>query len=62
MKKQNVNNKLAFNKAAVTELNDNKLTQVNGGTLISPSYVVLAIEIYEASVELGHAISKGLKK
>jgi lactobin A/cerein 7B family class IIb bacteriocin len=32
MKKQNVNNKLAFNKAAVIELNDNQLVDVNGGT------------------------------
>ncbi|WP_394799710.1 class I lanthipeptide, partial [Flavobacterium amniphilum] len=31
MKKQNVNNKLAFNKAAVTELNDAMLVDVNGG-------------------------------
>ena len=31
MKKQNVNNKLSFNKAAVTELNDNLLMEVNGG-------------------------------
>lgn len=34
MKKQNANNKLAFNKAAVTELNDNALLAVNGGTTI----------------------------
>lgn len=31
MKKQNANNKLAFNKAAVTELNDSFLNSVNGG-------------------------------
>ncbi len=31
MKKQNLNNKLAFNKLAVTELNDNALYEVNGG-------------------------------
>ncbi|HKX85177.1 MAG TPA: class I lanthipeptide [Flavobacterium sp.] len=31
MKKQNVNNKLSFNKAAVTELNDSQLNDVNGG-------------------------------
>ena len=31
MKKQNVNNKLAFNKAAVTELNETLLMEVNGG-------------------------------
>ncbi|MCL9807409.1 class I lanthipeptide [Flavobacterium amniphilum] len=31
MKKQNVNNKLVFNKAAVTELNESSLKTVNGG-------------------------------
>jgi hypothetical protein len=34
MKKQNVNNRLAFNKAAVTELNSDDLAQVNGGTTV----------------------------
>jgi lactobin A/cerein 7B family class IIb bacteriocin len=32
MKKQNPANKLAFNKAAVTELNDNQMYDVDGGT------------------------------
>jgi DeoR/GlpR family transcriptional regulator of sugar metabolism len=31
MKSQNKNNKLVFNKAAVTELNDSKLITINGG-------------------------------
>lgn len=34
MKNENQNNKLAFNKAAVTELNDNLLIAINGGTSI----------------------------
>jgi hypothetical protein len=33
MKKQNTINKLAFTKAAVIELNDQSLTEVNGGSL-----------------------------
>lgn len=33
MKKQNAN-KLAFNKAAVSELNENQLIKVNGGTYV----------------------------
>jgi hypothetical protein len=38
MKKQNTNNKLAFNKAAVTELNENQMVSLNGGTMtIIPS-------------------------
>ena len=32
MKKQNANNKLAFGKAAVTELSSVQLDQVNGGS------------------------------
>ena len=32
MKKQNVNNKLAFNKAAVAELNEKSLHAINGGS------------------------------
>lgn len=34
MKKQNPVNRLAFNKAAVAELNDNQLKDINGGTSI----------------------------
>ena len=32
MKKQNPNNKLAFNKVAVIELNDKQMYDVDGGT------------------------------
>ncbi|HKX86620.1 MAG TPA: class I lanthipeptide [Flavobacterium sp.] len=32
MKKQNVNNQLAFNKASVAELNGNAMLKVQGGT------------------------------
>ncbi|MDX6192124.1 class I lanthipeptide [Flavobacterium sp. Fl-318] len=35
MKKQNPTNKLAFNKVAVAELNENQLTEINGGTSIT---------------------------
>jgi len=35
MKKQNVNNMLAFNKVAVTELNERQLQDVNGGTVVT---------------------------
>ncbi|MFC4816607.1 MULTISPECIES: class I lanthipeptide [unclassified Flavobacterium] len=34
MKTQKINNKLAFNKAAVTELNENTLAEINGGASI----------------------------
>lgn len=34
MKKQNTMNKLAFTKAAVTELNGAQLAEINGGTSI----------------------------
>ncbi|MFC4816610.1 MULTISPECIES: class I lanthipeptide [unclassified Flavobacterium] len=34
MKKENLNGKLAFNKASVTELNDSMLRSINGGAEI----------------------------
>jgi hypothetical protein len=37
MKKQNTINKLAFNKAAVTELNDNQLNKINGLSFSLPA-------------------------
>jgi hypothetical protein len=45
MKKQNVKNKLAFNNAAVTELNENLMTSVNGGSydLSSFDYISLIL-------------------
>ena len=43
MKKQNGMNKLAFNKAAVTELNDSLLQDVNGGT--SPGVFIASIAL-----------------
>jgi hypothetical protein len=43
MKKQNVNNKLAFNKAAVIELNDQKLVEVNGGTSFNCSIALVTL-------------------
>jgi len=45
MKKQNPNNKLAFNKVAVAELNETQLKEVNGGTITSlwPSFVVTLV-------------------
>ena len=46
MKKQTPNNKLAFNKAAVTELNERQLQDVNGGTSpLLPSIIVISLII-----------------
>ena len=53
MKKQNVNNKLAFNKAAVIELNDVQLYDINGGA------TPVALAVSWAAVE-GFALSVGL--
>lgn len=48
MKKQNPTNKLAFNKAAVTELNENQLHEVNGGASVTTIvYQTIAITIYQ---------------
>ena len=44
MKKQNTSNKLAFNKASVTELNDNQLFDVNGG--MTPFLVSFIVSYY----------------
>lgn len=33
MKEQNVNHKLTFNKAVVTELSETSLNEINGGSL-----------------------------
>jgi len=46
MKSQNKNNKLAFNKASVTELNNNELNSINGGavstsSIIFPSSIII---------------------
>ena len=44
MKKQNPNNKLAFNTVAVTELNDTQMHDVDGGS--SPAcYLVISFLI-----------------
>jgi hypothetical protein len=39
MKRQNDNNKLAFSKAAVAELNENVLADINGGASIIDAIV-----------------------
>jgi len=48
MKKQNANNKLAFNKVAVIELNDKQMHDVDGGTspLCIGVIIGLTITIY----------------
>ncbi len=43
MKSQKVNNKLAFDKATVTDLNEKQLADVNGGT--SPLCVGIIISL-----------------
>ncbi|WP_427871651.1 class I lanthipeptide [Flavobacterium sp. MMS24-S5] len=54
MKKQNANNKLAFNKASVIELNDNQMYSVDGGT--SP----VATSSGYCSAVLGGLVSAGI--
>ena len=41
MKKQNVNNKLAFNKVDIVELNENQMTEVNGGFTSLPCLIIV---------------------
>ena len=55
MKKQNGNNKLAFNKAAVTELNDFSMSNVHGGSTetvgISISIIIITIKVIDMMQE-----------
>lgn len=50
MKKQNLNNKLNFNKTAVTELNDAQMYDVDGGT--SPACIWAAVESFALTIGL----------
>jgi len=47
MKKQNPSSKLAFNKVAVTELNETQLKDVNGGTSTALPSIVISIIFLE---------------
>ncbi|WP_417291546.1 class IIb bacteriocin, lactobin A/cerein 7B family [Corallibacter sp.] len=42
------NNKLAFNKSSVTELNDSQLLEVDGGTTPVCVGVIIGLSIYTA--------------
>lgn len=55
MKKQNTINKLAFNKAAVTELNATQLVTVNGGTSYITQYLDLSTIINHSKNTLCHS-------
>jgi len=48
MKKQNPSNKLAFNKVAVTELNDKQMNDVDGGTTPVCVGVIIGLTIHIA--------------
>ena len=43
MKSQNTNNKLTFNKSSLTELNDNQLNNIEGGT--SPLSIAVGVTV-----------------
>ncbi|QSW91096.1 MULTISPECIES: class I lanthipeptide [Flavobacterium] len=45
MKKQNLNNKLAFNKVAVTELNDKQMQDVDGGTTLLCTIIFITVVV-----------------
>ena len=48
MKKQNINNKLRYNKSSIVELNDSQINDINGGT--SPLPAISAVSAGGASV------------
>lgn len=59
MKKQNLNNKFAFNKAIVAELNQNKLNNINGGTATyQPSSVIVMTQNNNQTKEISKELSK----
>ena len=48
MKTQNVNNKLRFDKNSLVELNEEQLTDVNGGTTPVCVGIIIGLSIYVA--------------
>ena len=48
MKTQNVNNKLRFDKNSLIELNEEQLTDVNGGTTPVCVGIIIGLSIYVA--------------
>jgi bacteriocin-like protein len=59
MKKQNLTNNLAFNKAIVTELNQNELNKINGGTgIYLPSSVIVMTQNNNQTKEISKELSK----
>jgi lactobin A/cerein 7B family class IIb bacteriocin len=59
MKKQNVNGKLAFNKATLVELNDEQLQQVEGGTapVVASAVASAVVSAAVASAVVSAAVS-----
>ncbi|WP_343696361.1 class I lanthipeptide [Flavobacterium sp.] len=51
MKNQNPKNKLAFNKAVVTELNSNQLESVNGGTITVTTTSLIIVTVITLQAE-----------
>ena len=46
MKTQNVNNKLRFDKSSITELNDNQLNNIEGGTTTVICSIAVTVVVY----------------
>ena len=59
MKKQNVNNKLAFDKLAIVELNDTRMMGVYGGELTDAADAVsnVVTKLLDQANEAGYAVS-----
>ena len=59
MKKQNVNNKLAFEKLAIVELNDTRLMGINGGELTDAASAIgdVLTKLMDQANEAGYAVS-----
>jgi bacteriocin-like protein len=57
MRKLKTNNRLVFSKAAVTELNNSQLKQVNGGTASMIPHIDLST-LYYSGGEDGHMVTR----
>lgn len=62
MKKQNLNNQLAFHKSAMVELNDSHLYTVQGGSIdtITEAAQQVLQDVHDAAYNVSYVISRAI--
>ncbi|HKX86623.1 MAG TPA: class I lanthipeptide [Flavobacterium sp.] len=62
MKKQNVNNQLSFDKAAIVELNDSNMLTIQGGSLDTITQAVQQVldNVHDAAYNVSYVVSKAI--